>query len=341
MALTPQQPSTEIGPEQLMEMGMSFCPSRILSTGVKLDVFSHLASGPATAAEVARAAGTSERGMRMLLDALTVLQLLTKSGGRYGLISSSERFLVRESPDYLGAFLEDDSLWEAWGKLTEAVRTGRPTRAAVERQAEAERFFPGLIRSLHVLNREAARLAAQALGAGTSRHGLRVLDVACGSGVWGIAVAEADAGATLTLQDFPGVLELTRRYAERHGLTGRCEYLAGDLKQVDFGEARYDVALLGNIVHSEGEQSSRDLFRRIHRALRPRGQVAIIDMLPNEERTAPPYPVIFALNMLVNTALGDTFTLGEYTRWLKEAGFIQVETAEIGSHSPMIIGTRG
>jgi ubiquinone/menaquinone biosynthesis C-methylase UbiE len=340
MAPTPQQPSTEIGPEQLMQMGMSYCTSRTLSTGVKLDMFSHLASGPATAADVARAASTSERGMRMLLDALTALQLLTKSGGRYALTAPSERFLVRASPEYLGAFLEDDSLWEAWGMLTEAVRTGRPTRAAVERQAEAERFFPVLIRSLHILNREPARRAAQALGAGTSRSGLRVLDVACGSGVWGIALAEADAGASLTLQDFPGVLDHTRGYAERHGLASRCEYLAGDLKQVDFGEGRYDMALLGNIVHSEGEQSSRNLFRRIHRALRPQGQVVIIEHLPNEERTGPPYPVLFALNMLVNTEVGDTFTLGEYTRWLNEAGFAQVESTEIGSHSPMIIGTR-
>jgi ubiquinone/menaquinone biosynthesis C-methylase UbiE len=339
MTQTPGQPSQDLGPEQLLQMGMSYNAARTLTAGLQLGVFSHLAAGHATAAEVARSAAASERGMRMLLDALTALGLLTKGGGRYRLTPAAERYLVRENPDYLGAFLEDDSLWHSWGHLTEAVRTGRPPRA-VERQTEAERFFPLLVRSLHVMNREPARRAAQALGAGTARRGLRVLDVACGSGVWGIAVAEADPEAHVTFQDFPGVLEHTRGYARRHGVEPRSDFLPGDLKKVDFGEGRFDVALLGNIAHSEGERSSRDLFRRLHRALRPQGRLVVIDLLPNEQRTGPPQPVLFALNMLVNTEAGDTYTLAEYTAWLTEAGFSRVETADIGSHSPLVVGVR-
>jgi len=340
MTQTPGPPSQDLGPEQILQMGMSYTTARTLTAGLQLEVFSRLAAGPATAAEVAREAAASERGMRMLLDGLTALGLLAKGGGRYRLTPPAERYLVREGPDYLGAFLEDDSLWQAWGQLTDAVRTGRPPRA-VERQAEAERFFPRLVRSLHVMNREPARRAAQALGAGAARRGLRVLDVACGSGVWGIAVAEADPEARVTFQDFPGVLEHTRGYARLHDVEGRCDFLPGDLKQVDFGEGRYDVALLGNIVHSEGERSARDLFRRLHRALKPQGRLVVIDLLPNEERSGPPHPVLFALNMLVNTEAGDTYTLSEYTAWLTEAGFARVETADIGSHSPLVLGVRG
>ncbi|HJT75761.1 MAG TPA: methyltransferase, partial [Gemmataceae bacterium] len=290
-------------------------------------------------ADVARAAGASERGTAMLLDALVGLRLLTKAGGRYRLTPLSAQYLVRESPDYLGAMMEDDTLWESWTKLTDAVRTGRPPRR-VEQQAEAERFFPILIRSLHVMNREPARQTAAALGAGTTRHGLRVLDVACGSGVWGLAFLEADPQARLTLQDFPAVLEHTRGYLERAGFLDRCDFLPGDLKRVDFGTDRYDVALLGNIVHSEGEASSRDLFARLYRALKPGGAVAVIDMIPNEERTGPPFALIFALNMLVHTEAGSTYTLSEYTRWLQGAAFRRVETADIGSHSPLIIGLK-
>jgi ubiquinone/menaquinone biosynthesis C-methylase UbiE len=330
---------TDLNPDQLMQMGMSYTGSRVLAAGIRLDVFSLLASGHATVMAVARAAGASERGMRMLLDALTALQLLTKSGGRYRLTPATERYLVRDSSDYMGAIMEDDSLWKSWEHLVDAVLTGHPPRR-VERQAEAERFFPVLIRSLHVLNREPARRAAETLGVGTSRRALRVLDVACGSGVWGIAAAEADPVAELTLQDFPGVLEHTREYVKRHGLTDRSHYLPGDLKRVDFGIERYDVALLGNIAHSEGEASTRDLFKRLYRAVRHQGQVAVIEVIPNNERTGPPRAIIFALNMLVNTDVGDTYTLAEYSQWLTEAGFKQVHTADIGSHSPMIIATK-
>jgi ubiquinone/menaquinone biosynthesis C-methylase UbiE len=190
------------------------------------------------------------------------------------------------------------------------------------------------------MNMEPARRLAASLGAGATQTGLRVVDIACGSGVWGIAMAEADREAHVTAQDFPGVFTVTREFVKRHNLEDRFDYLPGDLKEVDFGEGRYDLTILGNIVHSEGERSSRDLFRRLYRALRPGGRIAILEMVPNDERTGPPFALLFALNMLVNTEEGSTYTLAEYTDWLKEAGFSRVETVDIGSHSPAIIGVK-
>lgn len=325
--------------QTLMEMVWSFAPARALSAGAQLDVFSHIAAGHKSAAEIARAAGASERGMRMLLDMLVAFQILTKSGDRYELTPLAAQYLVRESPDYVGAMMEIDAVWESWGRLVEVIRTGRPVRR-IEQKEKAEQFFPILVRTLHIMNREPARRAAAVLGAGSARRGMRVVDVGCGSGVWSIAIAEADREARVTAQDFPAMLEVTRRYLERHGLLDRYDFLPGDLKEVDFGENRYDLALLGNIVHSEGERSSRALFRRLYRALRPGGRIAIIDMIPNDERTGPPFPIIFAVNMLVNTEEGGTFTLSEYTEWLAGAGYARVETADIGLHSPLIIGIR-
>lgn len=325
--------------EQIMQMNFSFAPACVLTASLRLGLFSHLAAGKSTVAEVARAAESSERGTRMLLDALAAFGLLTKSGERYELMPHARQYLVRESQDYAGGLAESGAMFEAWLHLDECVRTGRPVQR-VETKEMAEKFFPMLVRTLDIVNREPAQRTARALGAGTVGKGLRVLDVAAGSGVWGIAFAEADPSARVTAQDFPGVLPTTREYVSRHGLEERFDFLAGDLKEVDFGEAQYDVAVLGNIVHSEGEDSSRDLFRRLHRALKPGGRIVIIDMLPNDARTGPPYQLIFALNMLVNTERGDTYTLADYTRWLGDAGFPRVETADIGSHSPAVIGHR-
>lgn len=331
--------SATLDPEPLHQMIFSFIPSRVLTAGLQLGVFSHLAAGKKTVEEVARAGAVSERGMRMLLDALVACQLLTQKDARYELTPLAARFLVRESPDYLGLLMEQDSLWESWGHLTEVIRSGLPIHR-VEAQELAEQFFPILVQTLHVLHRERARRMAQALGVGNPRKGLRALDVACGSGVWGIAVAEADAEARVTAQDFPAMLAVTREYLKRHGVERQFDFLPGDLKAADFGRGRFDLALLGNIVHSEGEESSRNLLRRIHAALRPGGQVVIIDFLPNDDRTGPPFPVFFALNMLLHTQHGNTFTLAEFRRWLEEAGFARIETADIGSHSPLVIGSR-
>ncbi len=334
----PQAPASTA--QYFMQMHFGFAPPRILSAGVELNVFGHIADGCVTASEVANAAEASERGMRMLLDALVGIGFLTKSDGRYGLKEIARRHLVPKAPEYLGDFLALTEIWDAWGYLTEAVRTGRPY-LPVNQKEVAEDFFPKLIRSLHVTHAEPARRAAEILRAGGVSRGLRVLDVACGSAIWSIPIAEADPEARVTALDFPRVLELTRKFLEQHRVESRFEFLPGDLKSVELGEARYDLAILGNIVHSEGEQSSRDLFRRVHRALAPGGRVVILEMVPNDERTAPVFALIFALNMLVNTTAGDTYTFAEYDQWLREAGFQRVETADIGSHSPMIIGYKG
>jgi ubiquinone/menaquinone biosynthesis C-methylase UbiE len=323
--------------EQLLQMHLGFAPARVLTTALELDVFSHLAAGKTSAGEVAQAAGATERGTRMVLDALAGIGLLGKNGKGYELTEVAEQFLVRGSPAYLGDFLTLDRIWKSWSGLTETVRTGKPY-SCVECQEEAEKFFPKLIRGLHVVNAEPARLTAEALHVGTRRRGLRVLDVACGSGVWGIAIAQADPEARVTAQDFPAVLEVTRQFLKRHGVENRYSFLPGNLKETDFGEARFDLATLGHIVHTEGERSSRDLFRRVFRALRSGGEIAIADMIPNDERTGPAFPLIFALNMLVNTEAGDTFTFAEYERWLKGAGFTRVEAVDIHSHSPLIVG---
>jgi ubiquinone/menaquinone biosynthesis C-methylase UbiE len=338
-AVGAEQIQKEWSVADLLQMHLGFAPSRILRTALELDVFSEIAAGKKTAAEIARGIRATERGTRMLLDAMVGLRLLDRTAAGYDLTPIATQHLVRESPDFIGDMLQMERLWSSWAGLTETVRTGRPYRP-VEQQQEAEKFFPQLVRSLHIMNRQPARRTAELLGAGNSQRGLRVIDVACGSGVWGIAVAEADKDARVTAQDFPALLDITRTYVKNHGVERRYEFLPGDLKQVDFGEDRFDIALLGNIVHSEGERSSRDLFRKMHRALRPGGRIVIIDMIPNDERTGPPFALLFAINMLVNTESGGTYTIEEYTRWLKEAGFARVETIDIEWHSPLVVATK-
>ncbi|HTV56781.1 MAG TPA: methyltransferase [Terriglobia bacterium] len=324
----------------LAEMNFSMAANRVLAAAVQLGVFSQIASGRAKASEIAAGIQASERGTQMLLDALTAFRLLSKKDGNYALSPVAAQHLVRESPDYMGFALEKDLLWDSWGHLTDAIRTGKPFRTGEARE-RAEEFFPTLVRTLHITNREPARQLARVLTADAARPPIHAVDVACGSGVWGIELAKADPRTSVTAQDFPKVLDLTRQYLKRNGVEERFQFLPGDLEEVDFGEAQFDLAILGNICHSEGEQASRSLFLRLHRALRQSGRLVIVDMQPNEDRSGPVYPLVFALNMLVNTEHGGTFTLNEYTRWLNAAGFLHVETADIGLHSPVIVGHKG
>lgn len=329
----------EINLGTLAQMNFAMAPTRILLTAVQLDVFSHIAAGKTTAAEVAAAAQASLRGTRMLLNALCALQLLVKNSERYGLHPASRQFLVRSSPDYMGYMFENDGIWESWGNLTESVRTGKPAFEGHD-QPTAEAFFSVLVRSLHVMNRDPARQLAQAVSAGSQHHGRRVLDVACGSGVWGIALAEADPQAKVTFQDLPGVLDVTRGYVDRSGMAGRHEFLPGDLNTAEYPASKFDLAVLGNICHSAGEVASRKLFSCIFGALQPGGRIVIVETMPAEDRSGPVFPIVFALNMLLHTESGDTYTAREYRAWLTEAGYVKIETVPIGLNSPAIFGSK-
>lgn len=322
-------------PAVLMSLSFSFANQQILRTSVELDLFTHIENGAHTAAELAKACGTSERGIRMLADALVGLEVLEKSGERYLLTDAARTFLSRNSQAYMGAWvLHTNEIKEAWSHLTEAVKTGRPWKR-VETEQDGAEFFAKFVDSLFVMNVPGATAAAKHVVNG--RRGLRVLDIGAGSGVWSIMIAKEDPEAHVTVADFPRVIEVTKRFVAKHGFTDRYDYLPGDFRESDFGQSRYDIATLGHICHSEGPRLTDELFRRIKRALTPGGQLIIGEFLADEERKENAFALMFALNMLVNTQEGDTFTLSELQRMLTRAGFDGVDTLQAPAPSPLII----
>lgn len=334
------KPELAPSPQRIVDLWFGFTPTMTLVTAVQLDVFTALAGGAMTAADAAKAANASVRGIQMLLDALVSLELLHKHANRYSLSPEAETYLVRGRDGFLGGFFEMFPQGaQDWLRLAEAVKTGRPVRSFDGKEL-SEQFFPPLIRALHVANRGPAHNLARKLGIGTRWRGLRILDVAAGSGVWGIAAAIEDPSTTVTALDFPRILTITREYAAKEGVSDRFTYLEGNLRDAPLEENTYDLVILGNICHVEGAEVTREFLNRLPPAMRPGGKVAIVDMIPNEERSGPAFPLLFALQMLVHTEHGGTFTQGEYTRWLQEADFKKVEAVDIRFHSPVIVGAR-
>jgi ubiquinone/menaquinone biosynthesis C-methylase UbiE len=168
----------------------------------------------------------------------------------------------------------------------------------------------------------------------------RVLDVAAGSGVWGIGAARADARASVTAFDLDRSLAHARANAQKMGLKDRFEFLAGDLRATDLGTARYDAAILGHILHSEGPVHTQELFAKIARAMKPGGTLAIAEFLVAPDRSGPPNGTIFALNMLAMTSEGDTFSVPQLTAWLDKAGFDRVRELPAPAPSPLVLATK-
>jgi ubiquinone/menaquinone biosynthesis C-methylase UbiE len=185
----------------------------------------------------------------------------------------------------------------------------------------------------------AAQKLASVLDLDGSGQPLNVLDLAAGSGVWGIALAQRSQRVRVTAVDWPEVIPITRKTVARFGLMKRFQFVAGDLLAADFG-GNYAVATLGHILHSEGEERSRALLRRTFDALASGGTVAVAEFLVNDDRTQPLVGLLFAVNMLVNTDCGDTYSFREISSWLGEAGFVNTRTLEAPGPSPLILATK-
>jgi SAM-dependent methyltransferase len=186
--------------------------------------------------------------------------------------------------------------------------------------------------------------AAQALGRELARRHptgpVELLDVAAGSGVWGFGAASVEPRVVPTAMDLPETLVHARAWAVRTGLGSRARWLEGDLRTADLGTAKFDAAVLGHICHSEGPVHTPALLRKVARALRPGGTLAIVEFVPDDDRSGPAGPLLFALNMLVHTTEGDTFTRAQYAAWLDEAGFRDVVAMPAPAPSPLLLATR-
>jgi hypothetical protein len=334
------KPSETPTPERLMQIAWGYAPPLILEAALELTLFDRLKSSPKNVEELAAETGASPRGLRAILDSLVGLQFLTREKDRYGLTPESDAFLVSTSPDFRGAFFRHISkqLLPKWLELPEVVRTGKPAHAANTQEQGAE-FFAEFVESLVPLSYGAARSLGEHLGLPKATSSVSVLDLAAGSGVWGIALAQLSPHVRIRAVDWPQVLTVTERVARRYGVADRLTKVPGDLLEADFATG-HRVATLGHILHSEGRERSRQLLRKTFGALTSGGTIAISEFIPNDERTGPPHALLFGVNMLVNTHEGDVFTFGEMSEWLREAGFQNPRTLDAPTVSPLVLADK-
>jgi hypothetical protein len=250
-----------------MQIAWGYAPGLIIGAALQHGYFDALASRSMTAAEMATVTETSERGAVAILEALAGIGLLAYDRDRrFVLTPESETFLLSGRPGFLGPFFANQAreIIPRWLSINEVIKTGKPS-IEVNEESQGAEFFTRLVEAIFTLSFPAATVLARSLDLPPETV-LKVLDIAAGSGVWGIAVAKVFPNASIAAADWEGVLPVTKRVAERHGVADRMSYIPGDIDESDFGTG-YDLATLGHILHSEGEARSRRLLQRVHDAL--------------------------------------------------------------------------
>lgn len=323
-----------------MQIAWGYAPLLIVDAALQQGVFDRLDKGPRSLAELVAETGASARGLTAILNALVGLKLLAPEADRYALTPESAAFLVSTRPEYRGGFFQHHTrqLLPQWQHLPEIVRTGRPL-TRTNKETDGPEHFAAFVESLFPGGFPAATALGQHLRISQLDAPTSVLDIGAGSGVWGIALAKQSPRVSVRAVDWPQVLEVTRKVALRHGVAERITTVPGDFFTADFGQGHH-VAVLGHILHSEGPERGQQLLRKILQALAPGGTLAIQEFMPYDDRTGPPQALIFAVNMLVNTEAGGTYTFAEMSAWLRAVGYVNPRLLEVPGPSPLVLADK-
>ena len=307
--------------EQVLDMAASFGPSCVLGAAAELDVFTVLGEEALTAEEVTSRLRSDLRATAILLDAVTALGLLDKQDGRYSVPQELRPLLTTGSPQsVLPMVLHRMNILRGWAQLAWVAKAGIPApRQASIRGPAADR--EAFVAAMHTVSGPNADPLVARLQPLDFKH---LLDVGGASGTWTQAFLKAVPGAQATLFDLPDAIKQARDRFAGTEYAGRITFVPGDFYS-DHLPAGADFAWVSAILHQHSRRHNRELFAKVFQALEPGGRIAIRDVVMEQDRTRPVEGALFAINMLVNTEEGGTFTFQEIAEDLQSAGFVEPE----------------
>lgn len=329
------QDAAGVLPDDLNQTIRGFQASRIILTAVELDLFTAVGQ-KSSAAEVAKRLSLDPRATEMLLNALVALNLLEKHQDKFSNSAVSSRYLIEGArDDSRASLMHTVHLWNRWSTLTDCVKEGTSV-TYTEMVDRDDDWTEAFIAAMHKSASARAPQVVKAVGVDGVK---KVLDVGGGSGAYSIAFAQAGADIHADIFDLSTVTPIAQRHIDAAGLSSRVQTVEGDFRADDLGRD-YDLVFISAICHMNSPEENLDLLRKSFDALSPGGRVVIQDFILDPDKTAPPTATMFALNMLVGTRAGSSYSELEYVGWLKEAGFTDTKRIELPGPTALIIGHR-
>jgi len=321
-------------PEQLREILFGFRISRIILTAYELDIFTHVSPAGSTSMAVAGKIKADARATDRLMNAVTALGLLEKRSNKFFNTVFSGTYLSQKSPEYLRGLLHTVSMWDTWSTMTNVVKTGKSQRHKVESRKQ-DNFSEAFIGAMHERAYSHAKYVLDKLNLKGIHH---FLDIGGGSGVYSMDFVRRNKDNKATVFDLQDIIPITKKYVKKEGLSKQFGFICGDYNKDDLGNG-YDLAFLSAIIHINSPEQNRKLVKKCFAALNPGGMIVIQDHVMDEDRTSPFGGALFAMNMLVATECGDTYTESEIRKWLLDVGFSEIRRVETLNNA-MIIGKK-
>ena len=331
-------------PDRILQVGLGFWASKALLSGVEMELFTELAKHPEDLETLQARLNLHPRSARDFLDALVSLKFLERRDGRYYNTPSTDFFLDKRKPSYIGGILEmaNSRLYPFWSDLTTALRTGLP-------QNETRDGSPNPFIALYA---DPARLKQFLKAMSGVSHGANlaiarkfpwskyrtVVDVGTAQGDLVTQVALANPHIEGTGFDLPEVGPIFEEYVEANGISGRVKFSPGSFMERALPKA--DVVMMGHILHDWGLETKRMLVRKAYEALPNGGAYIVYESIIDDDRSENSFGLLMSLNMLVETADGFDYTGADCSGWMKEAGFRETRVEHLTGPDSMVIGTK-
>jgi hypothetical protein len=331
-------------PDQIMQVGLGFWASKTLLSAVEMELFTELAKHPEDLEALQARLGLHPRSSRDFLDALVALKFLERRDGRYYNTPSTDLFLDKHKPSYIGGMLEmaNHRLYPFWGDLTTALRTGLPQNesksggpdpfvALYADPARLKQFLQAMTGVSHGANLAIARQFPW------SKYRTAV-DVGTAQGDLITQVALANPHIQGTGFDLAGVEPIFEEYVQVNGLSGRVKFQAGSFFDEPLPKA--DVVMMGHILHDWNLETKRMLIRKAYDALSEGGAFVVYESIIDDDRSSNVLGLLMSLNMLIETPGGFDYTGADCMGWMKEAGFRETRVEYLVGPDSMVVGIK-
>jgi hypothetical protein len=338
------EPAADVSPDAIMQLGLAFWGSKTLLSAIELGVFTELADAGSLDDETLRQRlGLHARSATDFFDALVALGMLEREDGRYANAPSTEVFLDRAKPSYIGGILEmaNARLYGFWGSLTEGLRTGEPQNEA----KVGDNFFETLYADPERLAQFARAMSSPSVGAGMAiaakfpwQDHSSVIDIGCAEGAVPVQIALAHEHVTGGGFDLPPLEPIFDSYVSGFGLGERLSFTAGDFFADPLPEA--DVLVMGHILHDWDSDEKRVLLKKAYDALPDGGALIVYEALIDDERRNNVFGLLMSLNMLIETPGGFDYTGADCRTWMQETGFRESYVEHLVGPDSMVVGIK-
>lgn len=327
--------SSNMNPNKIRELAAAFQKSRILLSGVELDIFTNIDEAGTISDQLANKLQLNKRACERLLNALVSLGFLTKKNHLFFNTAESSAFLSRKSPDYSGGLLHLNNLWLTWSQLTQVVKTGLPAH----REEINERGEDWLFNFISAMHDRGKKQAPRQL-AGIDLSGTNsILDVGGGSGAYSMEFISRKPEIEATIFDLPAVVPITKTFIDKEGFTEKIKTWSGDYTRDELPRG-FDLVFLSAVLHSNSLEDNGALMKKCFSSLNNQGRIVIQDWVMDKDRVQPAGGAVFSINMLVGTEAGDCFTEQEVTGMLNDAGFENISRLEFETGLSQVIAQK-